>query len=51
MATTEPKELNCLQRAFDGPTGKRWTMVPCLSDHIFILRSDQRARERALLFV
>mmetsp|Transcript_678 Transcript_678/g.2145 ORF Transcript_678/g.2145 Transcript_678/m.2145 type:complete len:278 (-) Transcript_678:496-1329(-) len=38
MATTEPK-LNCLQRAFDGPTGKRWTMVPCLSDHIFILRS------------
>jgi len=32
-------ELNCLQRALDGPTGKRWTMMPCLSDHIVILRS------------
>ena len=30
---------NCLQRALDGPTGKRWTTMPCLSDHITILNS------------
>ena len=32
-------ELNCLQSMLDGPTGKRWTMMPCLSDHIVILTS------------
>ena len=32
-------ELNCIQAALDGPTGKRWTAMPCLSDHIVILSS------------
>jgi len=32
-------ELNCIQRALDGPTGKRWTAMPCLSDHIIFLGS------------
>ena len=32
-------ELNCIQAALDGPTGKRWTAMPCLSDHIIILSS------------
>ena len=29
----------CVQQALDGPTGKRWTVAPCLSDHIVILLS------------
>lgn len=33
------QNLNCIQRTFDGPTGKRWTALPCLSDHIVILTS------------
>ena len=33
------QELNCIQTALDGPTGKRWTALPCLSDHIVILSS------------
>jgi AhpD family alkylhydroperoxidase len=32
-----------LQRALDGPTGKRWTTMPCLSDHIVILHSHVTA--------
>ena len=32
-------ELNCVQAMLDGPTGQRWTMLPCLSDHIEILKS------------
>lgn len=32
-------ELNGLQKALDGATGKRWTAMPCLSDHIVIFCS------------
>ena len=39
MLTTDLR--NCLQRALDGPTGKRWTAMPCLSDHIIILKDGQ----------
>jgi hypothetical protein len=35
--------VNWLQRALDGPTGKRWTLASCLSDHIVILRSHLSA--------
>ena len=33
------QELNFIQKALDGPTGKRWTAMPCLSDHIVIFFS------------
>ena len=39
MEHVAEKKLNCLQAALDGPTGKRWTAWPCLSDHMVILTS------------
>ena len=38
-----PGELNFVQKALDGSTGKRWTAMPCLSDHIVILGSHLTA--------
>lgn len=35
-------EPNCVQKLFDGPTGKKWTLVPCLLDHAMFLKNHGR---------